>query len=110
MARTPATYFVRIGTYWQNSPYRFVGPFATREEAEAAIEAAYTNGNVNVWRSSSMCGGDIKTAICVYGVMNKSEAFRAGMRDIGLRGTNMLPRIPVNTDELFDYEQAMSEY
>ena len=35
-----ATYYIRIDTYWQNSADSFVGPFASRDEAQAEIESA----------------------------------------------------------------------
>ena len=96
--RSTPSYYVRFDTYWQNSPDRFVGPFATRAEAEAVIDGIQTEDNV--WRADSMCGGDIRTAIRVYpDVLTASQARRMGMRD-----DNEFGVLPRDTDELFDLE------
>lgn len=78
MAR--ATYFLRIDSYWQNSPDRFVGPFSSKDEAATAIEAVPENANV--WLSTSTCGGDIRDAVRVYPEpLSKTQARKAGMLD-----------------------------
>jgi len=57
-----ATYYIEVDTYRENAPSYFVGPFDSRAAADAW--AAQTSDNV--WRSDSMCGGDIRDAWRVY--------------------------------------------
>lgn len=104
MSRLPRAipaYYIRIDTYWQHSPDTFVGPFASREAAQAAIDAIRTEDNV--WLSTSTCGGDIRSAVRVYpAILTASEAKRMGMRnDYGARH-NVVPRMPVDGYDLFD--------
>lgn len=102
MARTTqAQYFIRIDTYWQNSPDYFVGPFASREAAQAAIDDIRTEDNV--WLSTSSCGGDIRTAVRVYPtILTATEAKRNGMRnDYGSRH-NVVPTMPTGSEDLFE--------
>lgn len=111
MSRTASSYYVRIDTYWQNSPDRFVGPFETKDAAQVEIDRALNAGN-NVWSARSQCGGNIKYAIRVYpDILSATEAKRMGMRPLGaLRGTNMIgERIPNDTDDLYDVEEANAE-
>ena len=102
MARTSAAqYFIRIDTYWQNSKDNFVGPFNSREEAQAAIDGIETEDNV--WLSTSTCGGDIRTAVRVYPtILTASEAKRMGMRDDYGPRHNVVPRMPSREHDLFD--------
>lgn len=99
MARS---YFIRIDTYWQNSPDYFVGPFDSKEAAWAAIDGIRTEDNV--WLSTSTCGGDIRTAVRVFpAILTATEAKRSGMRnDYGPRH-NVIPTIPSGANDLFSY-------
>ena len=111
MARTAAAYYIRIDTYWQNSPDRYVGPFETKDEAQAEIDRALSADN-NVWNARNHVGGNIKYAIRVYpDILSATEAKRMGMRPLGaLRGTNMIGgRIPDNTDDLYEIEEQNAE-
>lgn len=99
MAAAPE-YYIRIDSYWQDSPDRFVGAFASREAAETAIERAIERGNV--WRAESLCGGDIRDAIRVHDVLSKTAARRAGMRLDNLLG----PRFPRDLGQLRAIERA----
>lgn len=104
MPKSPATYYVRVDTFWQNSADRFVGPFKSRPAAEAAIREANAapGGEVVVMGTSPR---NIKRAIRIWGVLTKTEAERAGMRDEYDSRRNVLPRIPIDTDDLFDLEE-----
>ena len=96
-----ATYFIRIDTYWQNSPDRFVGPFVDRSEAQAEIGRATSADNSRVVLAGQMAS-DIKTGIRCHGVLSKTEAKRRGMTD-----RNTLSRtIPLDTTDLNEHESA----
>lgn len=98
--KTPARYFVAVDTYWQNSPYYFVGPFRTREAAQAAIDDVLTSDNV--WLSTSICGGDIKTAVRVYpSILSATEAKQHGIvEDYGSSRCNVVDRMPFDAVDL----------
>lgn len=104
MARTSAAqYFIRFDTYWQNSPNRFCGPFASRAEAQAAIDNIPTAANV--WLSTSQCGGDIRDAIRVYPtILTATEAKRMGMRNDYSAAHNTYAALPDDMHELFSME------
>lgn len=104
MPKTAATYYVRIDTFWQNSPDRFVGPFPTRAAAQKAIDAACADpqSQIVVLGTSPR---DIKHAIRVWGIMTATEARRAGMHEDWDSLRNVLPEIPLHTDHLFEMEQ-----
>ncbi len=73
-----AQYFIEVDTYWQNSVSYFVGPFATRAEAEAWHQQDIADANV--WYSDSTCGGDIRDAWRIYPApLTKTEAKRRGL-------------------------------
>lgn len=101
MARTSAAqYFIRIDTYWQNSRDNFVGPFESREAAQAAIDGI--DSEDNVWLSTSMCGGDIRTAVRVYPtILTSTEAKRMGMRNDYGSSHNTVPMMPSRENDLF---------
>jgi hypothetical protein len=104
MARTAAAYYVRVDTYWQNSPDRFAGPFESREAAQAEIDRAINEPDSNAWLAGEHCGGNIKYAVRIFpDILTATEAKRQGMRPLGaLRGTNMIgERIPVHADDLY---------
>lgn len=87
--KTAATYYIEVDTYWQNSKSYFVGPFKSREAAEAWY--AEIPEYANVWLNNSMCGGDIRSAWRVYiGALSKTAATRCGMRDDFEHGYNVL--------------------
>lgn len=110
MARTSAAqYFIRIDTYWQNSPDYFVGPFDSRDEAQTAIDSITTEANV--WLSTSTCGGDIRSAVRVFpAILTASEAKRSGMRDDYGAKHNTIPTMPTSAADLFEYFQQMRAY
>lgn len=110
MARTSAAqYFIRVDTYWQNSPDYFVGPFDSREAAQAAIDNIQTEDNV--WLSTSTCGGDIRSAVRVFpAILTASEAKRGGMRDDYGARHNVMPTMPRDANDLFEYFQQMRAY
>lgn len=76
---TAKRYYIQVDTYWSNAKDYFVGPFASREEARAAVEAIPTDSNA--WLATSTCGGDIREAVRVYPQpLSHTAARRAGMR------------------------------
>lgn len=100
-----ATYFIRIDTYWQNSLDRFVGPFASRDEAQAEIDHATNAENsrvVLIGQSAS----DIKTGIRCHGILSKTSATRHGMTE---RNTLSMT-IPLNTADLTEHEDLYLAY
>lgn len=109
-ANHKAQYFIQVDTYWQNSPDYFVGPFDTREDAQAAIDGIRTEDNV--WLSTSMCGGNIRDAVRVYpAILTRSEARRGGMRDDAASAKyNVVPRMPTDATDLYEMTSAMMSY
>jgi hypothetical protein len=100
-----AQYFIRVDTYWQNAPDYFVGPFASREAAQEAIDSIETADNV--WLSTSTCGGDIRTAVRVYpAVLTATEAKRSGMRDDYSARHNVVSEMPRDSADLFNALQV----
>lgn len=98
--RAPSTYYVRVGTYWQNSPDYFVGPFSSRHEAQSAIDRALEDP-----ASKATLAGrhpvDAKYGIRIHGILSKSQAERIGMKDIVTHEwTNIISRIPGDTGDL----------
>jgi len=74
-------YYIEVDTYWQNSVSYFVGPFASKVEAEAWYEEI--PNDANVWLSTSNCGGDIRDAWRIYrDPLTKTEAKRHGLCDM----------------------------
>lgn len=110
MARTSAAqYFIRIDTYWQNSPDYFVGPFDSRKDAQTAIDNIQTEDNV--WLSTSMCGGDIRSAIRVFPtILTATEAKRMGMRNNYNANHNTIPFMPNRNNDLFGMLQDIRSY
>lgn len=111
MTKSAAAYYIRIDTYWQHSPDRWVGPFASRKQAEGAIGAAL-NAEDGCAVMSGQRPQDIKRAIRVYGVFPKSHAERMGMRDAShYPKSNLIGHeVPINIDELFEKESAGLSY
>jgi hypothetical protein len=69
--RAPASYYVMVGTESRSVPATWCGPFPTRTAAELAVGAA---GIIQA------AGGDWPYSGCTYEIMNRSEAFRHGLR------------------------------
>lgn len=96
-----ATYFIRIDTYWQNSADRFVGPFGSREDAEAEIVTATEAAGSKVVRRGQTAL-DIKRGIRVHEVLSKTDAKRAGMSERNTLGVT----IPLDADALREHEDV----
>jgi hypothetical protein len=110
--RSQATYYIHIDTFWQNSPDRFVGPFDSKAEAQAAIDEAYDALDSNV-AAYGMSSNNIKGAVRVHGVLSKSAARRAGMRDYGLGDdtSNVIgERVPHSMNDLKEIEEELARY
>ena len=69
--RAPATYYVMVGTEMLSAPTAWCGPYPTRTAAELAV------GAVGVAQAA---GGDWPYSGCTYTIMNRSDAFRHGLR------------------------------
>lgn len=70
-------YYVRTGTFWQNSPDTWEGPFS-KFEAQDWIDEKLSGPENYVMSSQSPA--DIKTARRVFGVYSKTKARRLGLR------------------------------
>lgn len=91
--------YVRMDTFWQNSPDRWFGPFDSREAAESAIEASAAHDN----RTGNMAR-DIKNQTRILGVYSASESKRLGRNyrnEYPVVGT-----LPGSTAELLQVENA----
>ncbi len=79
MNRKPA-YFIQFDTFWANSRTRFCGPFASRREAQAEIDAALADeaGEVGLGMNSPR---NIQEAIRVWGIVTRSEARQLGLHE-----------------------------
>ncbi len=102
-------YYIHFDTLWQNSADRFAGPFPSRQDAEAALVLALNDPDGEVWMDSNLGGANIKQAIRIYGVVDHTQALEAGLREAGMRGYNILPRIPRSVSDLFHMERPPSE-
>lgn len=97
-----ATYFIRVDSYWQNSPDYFVGPFESKELAQAEINRATTDPDSLAILSQHLAS-DVKNGVRVHAVINKTKAREMGMRDwqFGDEYSNLLgTRIPINTHDM----------
>lgn len=93
-------YYVNIDTLWANSPEWFVGPFNTRADAEAEIERAINAPDSKV-QLHTKAALDVRDGIRVWGIMPKSAARRAGMRESGWRKANLISKtIPLSRSAL----------
>ena len=106
-AKSKNTYYVRVDTYWQNSPDSFIGPFASRADAQTAIDAALDAPN-----SLAVLAGnsprDIKEAVRIHGILSKTEARKFGLRDwsLGDNESNCPSgRVPVDGSDLAEMYQ-----
>ena len=89
-----ATYYIRIDTYWANSPDYFVGPFSNKLDARREIERARDEGSV--WLSTRL-SGDLKDGIRVHGINTKTNCVRVWrMKEEDIIGK----RIPKSATEL----------
>jgi len=72
-------FYIEVCGYWQNSPSLFVGPFETKAEAEAAVQAAIEADGSEAVRPGQMAR-DLKDGVRLY-VLTTTEARRTGMFD-----------------------------
>jgi len=83
-----ARFYVEVDSYWANSPSVFIGPYATREDAQAAADAS------QVVHTSQMAA-DVKYNVR-YEIHNTAQAHRAGMCQFNTI-SNLITAIPDNT-------------
>lgn len=111
MSRAAPAYYIRLDTFWQGSPDRWVGPFSSRAEAEAEI-ARVADEPESLIALPGRAAADVRHGIRVYGVFSRSAAQRESLRDysLGDERSNLLgKRLPATTDELFDMEEDGDE-
>jgi hypothetical protein len=89
-------YYVKLDSYWQNSPDYWFGPYATFEEAYSAVGGTIRPGQAPV---------DIKTAIRSH-ILNTTGAYTAGMHSEHLLPALM--QLPNTVQELHEVEEAYS--
>ena len=90
-------FYVRMDSYWQNSPDYFFGPYATRIAAEAAV-AASGAGRHDLGQGAR----DVRHQTRILGILSATDARRAGMNE-----RNQYPaldKLPGTTDELAQIE------
>jgi len=89
-----ASYFVRVDTYWAWAPDYFVGPFASRDAAQAAIDEALSASG-GLAQMAYNLSPDVWSGVRIHGILSRTAARRSGMRD-----DDQISRIPLNADDL----------
>jgi hypothetical protein len=74
-----ATYYVKIDSYWQDSPDRFFGPFTSRTEAEAAMHADIVRPDQHPADVVSALRGRVVTASESRDRRNEENTFRGDL-------------------------------
>ncbi len=92
-----ARYFVRVDTFWQNSPDSWFGPYATRAAAQAAVDASDAAKPGRMAR-------DVKEQTRVVGIYSATESAKAGRSHENTYGTG--DGIPSTSDELREIEES----
>lgn len=101
-----AQYFIEVDTYWQSSTSYFVGPFDSKADAEAWYQQDEPLG-ANVWLSTSLCGGDIRSAWRIYPApLSKTEARKRGLDD----NHEISPNVELSARALSDAVAELREY
>lgn len=88
--------YVKVDSYWQNSPDYFVGPMTKAEAQQMIAEARAATGSLVAL--SSELSSDVRNGIRVCLVTNKTAKRRINLTGEGLY--NILESIPLNTSEL----------
>jgi len=98
-----AKYFVRVNTYWANSPDTWLGPYANREDAESAAD------NSGAGRSDlGQMTANIKEQTRILGIYNATESYRLGRSE-----SNTVPaqkQLPGTIDQLRELEDVYLWY
>jgi len=94
-----AKFYIRVDTYWQNSPDTFFGPYETHEAAEAAMDES----DIGRWDlKQGAC--DIKNQTRCLGILNTTEARKMGMT---WRNTiSARKQVPGDLHDLAELEEA----
>lgn len=93
-----AKFYIHLDTYWQNSADRFFGPYASREDAEAALDAT------NIVRADNgHSAPDVRYNVRCNGIVTTTEARKRGMKQA------INDDLPNNATELHDIE-ARNDY
>jgi len=88
---TQARFYIEVDSYWANSESVFVGPYATRDEAQAAADASRAI-------PANQMAPDVKHNVR-YEIHNTGQAKQAGMND-GNIISNLDTAVPNDTAEL----------
>ena len=91
--KAKATYYLKVDTYWANSPDWYCGPFPTPKKAWDEIREAIEDGLVT-WPGH--LAKDVRNGVRTTPPMSKTQALRLGMRPANILGT----KIPRNKREL----------
>lgn len=90
--------FVRLDTYWQGSPDRWIGPYPTLDAARAACDDSGA-GRADLGQMA----GDVRHQTRVLGIYNG-----AGSHQMGRRAENTIPaqdKVPGDTAALRELER-----
>jgi len=91
-------FFVRLDTYWQGSPDRWIGPYPTLDAARAACDDSGA-GRADLGQMA----GDVKNQTRVLGIHNGTKS-----RHLGRRDENTIPaqdKVPSSTAALRELER-----
>ena len=97
--------YIKVDSYWQNSPDYFVGPMS-KAQAQAAIKVAQEAEGSLVALSSQM-SSDVRYGIRVCLVTNKAARTRINLSGESLY--NILEGIPLNTSELYEMSDIAND-
>ena len=89
MAR--ARFYVEVDSYWQNSPSLFIGPYAGREDAQAAADASKAI-------PADKNAPDVRHNVR-YEIHNTTQAKRSGMNDDNTESP-LCMSVPSNAEQL----------
>jgi hypothetical protein len=90
-------FYVRLDTFWSDSPDRWFGPYATRQAAEAAAE-----GSGAARHDLGQMAGDVRHQTRILGIYNTTESHARGRR--GHNSHPAMDKLPGDTDALYAIE------
>jgi len=86
-----AKWYIEVDSYWQNSPSLFIGPYADRQDAQAAADASKA---IPADRNAP----DVKHNVR-YELLNTTQAKRSGM-NVDNTESPLCMSVPSNTEQL----------
>lgn len=93
-------YYIKLDSYWQNSPDRWVGPYESRAEAQEAV-------NTSSLILPGQTPADIKEALRFWGRYPKGAALKQGLPTEAPESWLILPSIPDSLSELRQMEEEL---